>query len=130
MDNVPIRRGIMIAGQTLSVDPYTGKLLNLAKPFAKAEANRIAPDHTVIVNKADGSIEHVTLKGMTYTELRDASLVTAIATGDWSEYLAGRRVTNEQWHSYIITLADKYPHLVKTADTIKPVINDEEELVS
>lgn len=125
-----ISKGINIAGQYLSVDPRTGRLERLAKPFHKSEANRIAPDHTVTVNKADGSVEIVTIKGASYADLRDKDLVLAIVTGDWDAYLSGRRVTNEQWHSYIITLAAKHPELVKTADTIKPVLDDDGELVS
>lgn len=125
-----MQRGINIGPQHLSLDPYTGRLEQWAKPISKAEANRIAKPHTVVVNRADGSIEHVTLVGMTYTELRDAELVAAIATGDWDEYLSKRRVTNEQWHSYIITLANKHPDKVATRDCIKPVLDDDGETVA
>jgi hypothetical protein len=117
-----ISKGISIAGQTLSVDPRTGRLENLAKPFGKAAANIIAPDHTILVTHSDGTERKIVIKGATYSELRDQDFILALVsedTNDWDRWLTKRRVTNEQWHSYVITLADKHPDKVKVADCIK-----------
>lgn len=127
-----ISKGITIAGQTLSIEPRSGRLENLAKPFPKSAANRVAPDHTITSILADGTERKTIIRGATWAELRDQEFILALVSedpNDWDRWLTKRRVTNEQWHSYVITLANKYPDLVKVADTVKDP-DDDGELVT
>lgn len=119
-------RGVNIAGQTLSVDPRTGRLERLARPFPKSAFREIARDHTVIMQHADGTTSEIVITGATYAELRDQDFILALVTGDWDDYLMKNRVTDEMWHQFVQSLAIKYPHLVHVADTIKPSRDDRE----
>jgi hypothetical protein len=112
------------------MDPRTGLYENHVKPFPKSAWNEVAKPHTVTVVHVAGSKTEVTIVGATHTELRDEDFVLAVVTGDWDRWLAKRKVTNEQWHAYIIKLAEQNPDKVKVADCIKPVRPDDLETVA
>lgn len=117
MDDVPISRGINIAGQYLSVDPLTGKLERNAKPFSKSSFDQIAPNHTVTIEHADGSKTLATIAGATHSQLRDADFVLELLGRDHKR--DPRKVSNKQWHEFVVRLAEKHPDLVKVADSFR-----------
>jgi hypothetical protein len=118
VDDAPISRGINIAGQTLDIDPRTGKCeVNHARPFSKSAWRQIAKPHTVTVVHADGNESVVTIAGATHSELRDDVFVGSVATGGGIKH----RITNQQWHACVMRLAALFPDKVGTQDGIKPV---------
>jgi hypothetical protein len=112
------------------MDPRTGEYGNWAKPFPKSAWNEVAAPHTVTIVHADGSESVVTIAGATHTELRDQDFVLAVVTGDWDRWLMKRRVTNEQWHAFLVKLAEQHPEKVLIADCVKPIRPDDLEVVA
>lgn len=126
-------QGFNVGPQHLSLDPRTGKYENRSPPYPKSEWDVIAKPHTVTVVHADGSETEVTIVGATHTELRDQDFILAIATGDagdWDRWLAKRRITNEQWHEFVVKLAEQHPEKVLIADCVKPIRPDDLETVA
>jgi hypothetical protein len=107
-------RGVNIAGQTLSVDPRTGRTENTGL-FSKAAWNEIADPHTVTLTRHDGSNALVTIAGARFKELRDDKLVQSLIAGGRLKHT----VSNEEWHQCVMSYARRYPDLVKVTDGYK-----------
>lgn len=109
MGDEPISRSVNICGQTLDVDPRTGRTeVNHARPFSKRDWNEIATPRVIAVVDANGNESGITIAGAKHKELRDVDFICSVTAGRGVKH----RITDEQWHAYVLKLAARYPDRV------------------